>query len=131
MPSFNFHKRFAELVASGKKRQTIRALRKDRQPQVGDVAHCFTGLRTRNTVKLGCWPIIYSQSIRIYTDTRQIILGCQVLEPAHREQLARDDGFADINDMLDWFRTEYGGADFEGRLIAWDFDSKRYAGEMK
>lgn len=130
MPSFNFQQRFAELVVSGKKRQTIRALRKDRNPVPGDIAHCFQGLRTSKTIKLGAWPITRSESIRIYLDTQQVILGCKVLNPFQLHQLACYDGFKDFDEMLSWFRGQY-GCDIEGRLIVWDFDSKRFAGEVK
>ena len=43
----NFKRQFAAAVETGAKRQTIRANRKDnKRPQVGDVACCYTGLRT-------------------------------------------------------------------------------------
>src|SRR6185437_1962428 len=51
---FNFQKRFAPKVASGQKRQTIRARRKDgRMPRRGDHIKLYTGLRTRD-VELLC-----------------------------------------------------------------------------
>jgi len=51
MPALNFQSRFADLVASGKKRQTIRPVR--RHPiKAGDLLHLFTGMRTKRCKRL-------------------------------------------------------------------------------
>ena len=44
MPAFNFQPWKAPLVETGKSVQTIRAKRKHR-PRVGQIAHCFIGMR--------------------------------------------------------------------------------------
>lgn len=51
MPIINFKPEFAELVASGKKRQTIRAIRK-RPFKAGDKLYLYTGLRTKEARNL-------------------------------------------------------------------------------
>lgn len=54
MPLLGFQSRFAQLVESGEKRQTIRAYRKDgRDPKPGDRLYLWTGLRTKGARKLG------------------------------------------------------------------------------
>ncbi len=58
MPSLNFQARFAPLVESGEKRQTIRAYRKDgRDPKRGDKLYLFTGMRTK-----ACRPLIVERT---------------------------------------------------------------------
>jgi hypothetical protein len=47
MPSLNFQTQFVRLIESGKKRQTIRPLRKN-PIKVGDKLYLFTGLRTKD-----------------------------------------------------------------------------------
>jgi len=44
-----FKAQFAEYVASGSKQHTIRAPRKIR-PKVGEICHCYTGLRQRGPI---------------------------------------------------------------------------------
>ena len=54
----NFQRQFTESVSTGRKQQTIRSAgQRVHVPKVGDAAHCYTGLRTRNTTWLGTWPI--------------------------------------------------------------------------
>lgn len=52
MPALSFQKQFADQVATGKKRQTIRAWRK-RPFFTGDKLYLYTGLRTSSCRKLG------------------------------------------------------------------------------
>ena len=48
MPALNFQKRFADLVESGEKCQTIRKCSKDgRDPKVGDTLYLYTGQRPK------------------------------------------------------------------------------------
>ena len=62
MGLYNFKQRFAPLILDGRKRHTIRATR--RVPdKVGNVAHLYTGLRTKNTVLLGRHPITKIEDI--------------------------------------------------------------------
>lgn len=53
MVAYNFAAQFAEAVETRKKRQTIRAPRKDnRHAKVGDKLQLYTGMRTTNCRKL-------------------------------------------------------------------------------
>ena len=52
MPAYTFQSRFAPLVASGEKRQTIRAIGKRRHAAVGDRIQLYTGMRTKACRKL-------------------------------------------------------------------------------
>lgn len=65
MPALNFQKQFADKIKNGEKLQTIRALRK-RPFVIGDVLYLYTGMRTKNCVKLGktyCIDIAYVEII--------------------------------------------------------------------
>ena len=55
MPAINFKAQFADAVEQGRKRQAIRAERKDNRPpcKLGDTLSLYTGLRTKATRKLG------------------------------------------------------------------------------
>jgi len=111
----NFQNRFAGKVETGKKRQTIRAERKDgRHPKVGDTVRLYTGMRTKNCRLLREAEI---QSVdRIVIDDRGIwINGDFVLE---RQAFAIADGFENWQEMRDWFFKTY-GPEFCGCLIKW------------
>jgi hypothetical protein len=51
MPTLNFKKQFSELVSSGKKRQTIRSIRKI-PIKVGDKLYLYSGLRQKHPLNL-------------------------------------------------------------------------------
>lgn len=81
MPLFGFKPQFAAYVQEGSKTHTIRAHRKV-SPKVGQVCHCYTGLRQRGPViqklpsgdvvrqkmarLLGRFPLIRVQEIEIW-----------------------------------------------------------------
>ena len=118
MVAYNFKAQFADDVASGKKRQTIRAPRKDgRCAKPGDRLQLYTGMRSKSCRKLVepdpvCkWVngiIIEQPGIR-YTD------GSECMTP---DVVARRDGFRDWPEMRDWFQKVH-GLPFHGFLIRW------------
>lgn len=128
MPSLNFQPRFAELVASGTKRQTIRPLGK-RTIEPGDRLSLFTGLRTKQVRRLGETDCTETLSIRM--DLRDDIESCVVwlgLTPrlSHRilpaggiAYLAKKDGFKTVKEFLRFFRETHGEGRFEGMVIRW------------
>jgi hypothetical protein len=118
---FNFKPQFVPLVKSGKKRQTVRATRADgRVPRPGDVAKLYTGLRTRNTRLLMAADIIACDPVRIDFEERAFVLGGERLRLGTLEQFAKEDGFANATEMIDWFKGTHGPDDFEGFCVRWD-----------
>lgn len=116
MPVVNFQKRFADDVDSGKKRQTIRAMRK-RPFKVGDKLYLYTGLRTKSCRKLG--EEIIKNVFKIVIDGDEIYLnGFQIDTKRECEQIAKDDGFQNQKDMIEWFEKNH-GLPFMGQLIKW------------
>ena len=121
MPAFNFQKQFAPDVDSGKKRQTIRAKRKNR-PQVGQTAYLYTGMRTAACRKLREGTIWMVQNIMIGHK------GClinydkddefPINEQYELDMFARADGFESWEAMRDWFNKTH-GLPFKGDLIKW------------
>lgn len=113
MPAFNFQPRFADMVESGQKRQTIR---KTLRGKVGDTVYLYTGQRTKQCRKLGEGRIVSIQSISIQRDV--VFLGDRLLSAQDNNFLASADGFADSAEMFDWFETVH-GLPFDGFLYKW------------
>jgi hypothetical protein len=106
---YSFSTRFAPLVESGSKRQTIRVPRKDgRVPEPGDVVHLFTGMRTRACRRLGqgnvteCFPVRIDFNHPYASETAHRSLGLDECDA-----FARLDGFEDATEMIGWFFTVY------------------------
>lgn len=117
MPALNFRTRFADLVAKGVKRQTIRETRK-RVINVGDTLHLFTGQRTAYCKKLGEATVAAVRQILITDDG--VFLDGERLRGIPLEEFVKADGFVDPSDFFAWFNKQRGGQDFAGRVIYWD-----------
>ena len=118
---FNFKQQFVADVESGKKRQTIRALRKDgRLPTVGDTVKCYTGLRTKQTRLLNTGDVIHVARICLVFDTSMVFLNGCALKDDEAATFATDDGFRDATNMMWWFKSQYGGQQFEGFCTVWN-----------
>lgn len=124
MPLYNFKQQFADAVRSGRKRQTIRARGKRQAPQPGQVAHLYTGLRTRDVCPLGTHPIVSVTQISISVRSRIVQTPNQYgntwieLDSQEVEQLARDDGFDSADTFFAFFGAD-GSTSFSGYLIKW------------
>ena len=132
MPALNFQKQFVAAVESGKKCQTIRALRKDgRDPKPGDTLYLYYGMRTKQCRKLGeveCKSVDRIEILGIprpwsWTEPRILLhprpaLTLQILA-SEAEEYARADGFSGFDAMHDWFQKTH-GLPFEGFLIRWE-----------
>jgi hypothetical protein len=70
-----FQKQFVPLILSGEKKQTIRAIRK-RSFKIGDPLQLYTGLRTKNCMKLGDAMCASANDIEIRGSK-----GCSTLQP--------------------------------------------------
>ena len=124
MPAYNFKKQFAALVESGQKRQTIRQT--VRGAARGATAYLYTGQRTANCRKLGEGTITDVLPIEIGRHACSEPYACITerdgkrthLAHEHLDALARDDGFANGEEMAEWFADQY-GLPFTGYLHQW------------
>lgn len=124
MPTFclNFKRDFADAVANGSKRQTIRPHRKDgKRIQPGDQLKLYTGLRTSSTRLLRQASCDCVLAIRIgLANGGDVVIDGTKLDAQQRTEFAQADGFTDWPSMRTWFRDQYGGTDeFEGFLVRW------------
>ena len=121
---FNFKKQFAPKVESGEKCQTVRAIRKDgRMPVPGDLAKCYTGLRTRSTRLLISSVITDVGRILIDFQEGTIALKGNRLTAFEAAEFARADGFESVAQMLAWFRKAHKEDPklFEGFYTKWSW----------
>lgn len=119
-----FKPRFAPLVEKHIKRNTIRP-RPKRLPKVGDRISLrqWTGLPYRSKQRILLESIVtHVDDIRI---DKALLMGCFIwvsrimLSFKEASDLARADGFGDLQDMATWFEREH-GLPFEGIIIYWE-----------
>jgi hypothetical protein len=119
----NFQKQFAFPVYNGEKRQTIRSAGKRRDvPAIGGTAHCYTGLRTSKTQRLGSWPIAQVDVIRMdigASAIANVIVAGDRLTRLQLTALAGKDGFRSWEDMERWFIQAHGPQEFYGWVVGW------------
>jgi len=115
MPSLNFKQRFATLVESGQKRQTIRKMRK-RRFRTGDTLYLFTGMRTAECHRLGTHCCISVHDVTITPE--HIEIDGRMLTAEETGKLAQADGFASTREFLDFFRREH-DLPLLAQLIRW------------
>ncbi len=127
MVAYSFMVRFADAVATGRKRQTVRANRK-RHARPGERLQLYAGMRTKHCRKLVADPVCRSvEAIRI--DVRQdgrLAIGItgpsgreRSLTSRDRQRFAEADGFASQADMHAFWAAAHGYGLFEGVLISW------------
>ncbi|MCK5610976.1 ASCH domain-containing protein [Candidatus Pacearchaeota archaeon] len=117
MPALNFKKEFAPLVESGKKKQTIRQVRKN-PIKAGDTLYLYTGMRTKQCRKLREETCTRAQAFSI--DVGGVAyLGGKQLDWDSATELAIKDGFDKYRAFRKFFNNQY-GLPFEGVLIEWD-----------
>lgn len=124
MPAYNFKPRFAALVESGQKRQTIRQTA--RGATRGATAYLYTGQRTSACRKIGEGTITDVLPIEVGRHACSEPYACITerdgkqthLAHEHLDSLARDDGFANGEEMAEWFAAQY-GLPFTGYLHKW------------
>lgn len=116
MPALNFQKQFVKSVEFGKKRQTIRAMRK-RPFRVGDKLYLYYGMRTKQCRKLGESKALFVGDIYIEKTYLITINGNHQYED-QIINLAKLDGFKSPKEMARWFEKNH-GLPFEGQIIKW------------
>jgi hypothetical protein len=117
MPALNFQARFAPLVESGKKCQTVRAMRK-RPFKEGDTLYLYTGQRTKGCRLLikrectGSFDVEFNHNgqLLFFVDGKNVIMD--------RDTFAKCDGFDSWAEMLEWFAVNH-GLPFHGQVIYW------------
>lgn len=126
MPALNFQKQFAEAVEWGKKRQTIRADRKDGRPHCkrGDTIKLYTGMRSNSCRLLAEATVTHTARVTIeatcmYLDGRPLYSIIHDRDgPLTDNEFAQADGFDGFTEMANWF-DETHGLPFEGTVIFW------------
>lgn len=104
MPAYNFKKEFAAKVLDGSKPFTIRAPRK-RKTVKGDRLFLFTGMRTRNCVKL--LDTIAADVFVIVITSDAVYINDVCLMESMKEGFARLDGFNSYTDFLKFHEPNF------------------------
>lgn len=125
MPAYNFNPRFANLVAHGYKRQTIRQT--DRGAREGQTAYLYVGMRTKRCRKLRTGTITEVCPIEIgrngcgepYATVWYSGMVGTDLTHLDLDSFAADDGFCSGAEMVGWFEAQY-RLPFHGYLHKWE-----------
>ena len=120
MPALNFKKQFMSAVLNGTKCQTIRATRKH-PIKVGDALYLYTGMRTKQCLRLRVTKCTRVEHISINTafSAGTVRIGPRYLLASEIDAMARADGFPSTKSFMDFF-TENHGPNFKGQLIEWN-----------
>jgi hypothetical protein len=114
MVALNFSPEFAELVAAGRKRQTIR---QRARVKPGQRIQLYTGQRTKACRKLG--EAVCAAVLPVTLVWPFVTLDGEALGFGDSYEFARLDGFPDYVTMWRWFRDRYGMERFSGYVIRW------------
>ena len=114
MVAFNFSPEFADAVAAGTKRQTIR---RTARAKPGDRLQLYTMQRTTACRKLGDGTCEFVGYVGISPDG--ITLSDKTKHPGNIDDFARADGFENFAAMLAWFTGKYGSPYFQGYVHRW------------
>lgn len=125
MVAYNFKLRFVEAVATGAKRQTIRAHRR-RHARPGEPVQLFYAMRTPL-----CRKLVDPDPVCLSAESIEILVP-QANRPAYwlkdrspveraavDDDFARADGFEDAADFALFWRRTHGEGLFRGVLIRW------------
>jgi len=120
MVAYSFKKRFAPLIADGRKTQTIRAGRA-RHARVGELVQLYVGMRTSGCLKIIPDPVCVAVSqIEIHIAPHLItyaVVDGQIITIS--DQFAILDGFENANDMHRFWIDTHGEGVFRGVVIDW------------
>ncbi len=107
MATLNFYKRFAGQVRSGKKTSSIRKKRL----RAGEPVRLVMGHRTPACEQLGAGTITSASEVVIDWRTPGgypvIKVDGVTLSERSMEQLAKEEGFHDVGDLIDFFFRQY------------------------
>jgi len=104
------------------KRQTIRANGKRRHARPGEAIQLYTGMRTKQCRKIGeskC-ESVHKIEMDISWHALYIEVDGRAVKGGGIHDFARQDGFANGEDMLQFWQEEHRGVShFDGSLIKW------------
>ncbi len=121
----NFKAQFAPYILEGSKTHTIRAKRKI-TPRVGEICHCYTGLRQKGAKLLGRWKCTAVQEIEIRATSTvpwlEVLIDGERLGRDEAECFLHRDGFrgtsSATSEAEQFWRAKL---PFDGHLIHWKF----------
>ena len=127
MVAYGFNSRFEPLIAAGTKLQTIRAIGNRRHAEPGDRMQIYVGMRTKKCRKVIADPVcIVSEPITLEIPDSPTKAGFyQIGDPALNMPkfidagFAAADGFASVEEFIEFFIKAHGPGVFKGRLIKW------------
>ncbi len=120
MPAIGYQTRFVADVKSGKKRQTIRPMRK-RPFRIGDTLYHYADWRRPTCKKIRtdkCRMVVDISILRLPDSCDIIVIGGRTLLEAEALAFARADGFETVDDLMAWFLATKHGS-FYGQVILW------------
>lgn len=121
--TYVFKPEFADLVRTGKKLQTIRALRK-RYPVKGALLHLkqWSGVPRRSPqVSLGHGRCLGIRFVTIYVTPRKVHFGSDYLSRSSIEHFAKADGFKGSDEFFEFFaRSVFPEVYLNGYVTFWD-----------
>ena len=120
MVSMNFSGRFADLVASKTKRQSIRADKTARY-RTGRALQLYTGMRTKACRKLTMVDPVIIESVYCAVRPDYLTLGGPGYPKIDMDEFAALDGFANYAELVQWFQDTYKQPTFIGHCIRWRF----------
>lgn len=124
-----FAEQFADMVANGQKRQTLRASDDYLHWDIGEQFELRAGSSARPGRLLGIAMFTGVSEVMLYDHRfEKICPSCResksTSNPFTLDQLAKQDGFKDWNMMVAWLREKYKkplkGLPFIGVLITWE-----------
>ena len=126
MVAINFSGRFAELVASRVKRQSIRADKTARY-RTGRTLQLYTGMRTKDCRKLTVTDPVITERIYCAVRPDYLTLGGPGYPKIDMNEFAVLDGFANYAELVQWFQDTYKQPTFVGHCIRWAWAERQAA----
>ncbi len=126
MVALNFSDRFVDLVASGRKRQSLRA-DKHYRLAVGRPLQLYTGMRTSKVRKLTPTDPVITERVYCAVRPDYLTLGGPGYPKIDTDEFAALDGFASYAEMVGWFQDTYKRPTFIGHCIRWAWLDAREA----
>ena len=131
MPALNYKPEIAAAFQAGTKVHTIRFSRADgKNPRPGQTLYHYTGQRTKRCRKLGETTCRQVRPIQMWIPRSGSLVTIEIdgvrLDARLFDAFARNDGFANMADLCEWFRRSYADRQeprglwpFDGLLIQW------------
>lgn len=129
MVALSFKADFVDDIGAGRKRRTIRQIRKAGNPEAGKPLQLYTGMRTKACEKIKdavCTRVrpVWIDHSGVTLEGRKLYAGDAPayqggVDPENYDgDFARADGFDSFGDMVEFFEQQY-GLPFAGQLIEW------------